>query len=342
MRPLIISFSVATLIISCLGFISEEETESITFRNVRIRLISQVTRTNSTVFIQEAKNLRDFIINNKTDTIRVNDQEIPMLYENSITDIPNVAVFDFSSNGIQGIEEGAFGNLGYVQAFNLSSNLIRVIRSEVFTHIDVRFLFLSHNNIFKIEERAFQNLDRLYFIDLSYNRIRNWSWNWFKGTPIKGINMRHNLLEYLPEDSFRFLDEIDIPHHLRIFHHLLFSHNNLKSIDIFSLPKLRKILHFDLSNNYLQTIGVGTFNNVENIDRLDLSYNYLMFLDRKLFKYTEVGFLNLKHNYLLFINTDFIPMVNLDMNPLEPRIKTRWLEWRKKYGHVLESPEYSS
>ncbi|XP_045459992.1 chaoptin-like [Harmonia axyridis] len=334
-----ITLCLVALIINCCGFVFEEEQDSITFKNVWIRLISQ---TNSSVYVVEARNLRDFIINNKTDTIRINNQEIPMLYEKSVTDIPNVAVFDFSSNGIQGIEEGAFQNLGLVQALNLSSNLIRVIRSEVFTHVDVRFLFLDHNSIFRIEEGAFQDLSHLYFLDLSFNRIRYWNCSWFKGTHVKGINMRHNLLDTLPEDSFKFLDDLEIPDDQRIFHHLLFGYNSIKSIHRFSLPRLKKLVRFDLSHNYLQTIEVGTFDNVQSIDHFDLSFNHLMYLDRNLFKHTEVGFVNLKANYLLFINTDYIPMVNLDWNPLNRTAKKRWLEWRQKYGYALNSPEYAS
>ncbi|XP_044744634.1 chaoptin-like [Coccinella septempunctata] len=331
---------VVTFIINCLGY--NEPQRPITFKNVRICLISQVFKSNLTVFVSEARNLRDFIISNKTDTIRINNQEIPMLYERSVTDIPNVAVFDLSSNGIQGIEEGAFGNLGFVQALNLSSNLIRVVRSEVFTHVDVRFLFLAHNRIFQIEEGAFNHLDHLYFIDLSYNRIRNWSWRWFRGTPFKGINMRHNLLENLPEDSFRFIDDLELPHDQKIFHHLLFGHNSIKSVDKYSLPRLKKIIHFDLSHNKLETIEVGTFNNVESLDNIDLSNNLLTYLDRNVFKFTEVGYVNLKANYLVSIDAEFIPMVNLDLNPLVGHTKKRWMEWRNKYGYALESPQYSS
>ncbi|KAL3286880.1 hypothetical protein HHI36_001368 [Cryptolaemus montrouzieri] len=330
------------VIIKCyLCLIIEEDIQPITFKNVRMNLISQVLKTKDTLHIESAENLRYFIIGSSIDTVRINNQVIPTLYENSITDIKNVAVFDLSSNEIQGIEEGAFGNLGLIQSLNLSSNQIRVIRSDVFTNIDVKFLFLGHNTIFKIESGAFRDLNHLYFIDLSYNRIRNWDWRWFQGTSLKGINMKHNSLENLPDDAFKFLDELNIPDHQRILHHLLFDHNDIRIIQRHSFPRLKRLIFLDLSYNYIETIFRGTFDNVETLDKLDLSHNYLMYLDRNVFKHTKVGFLNLKDNFLFFFSLELAQVINLDNNPLNPYTKREWDIWKRENGHLLNSPAYS-
>ncbi|KAK9873993.1 hypothetical protein WA026_002341 [Henosepilachna vigintioctopunctata] len=325
---------------SCI--IIEEDILPVTFKNVRLNLISQSTKTKNTLYIRSAENLRDYIIGNRTDTVRINDQIIPTLYGNSITNIRNIAIFDLSRNQIQGIEEGAFGNLGLVQALNLSSNLIRVIRSNVFTNIDVKFLFLGHNRIFKIEAQAFTDSRKLYMIDLSYNRIRTWNWRWFRGTFPKSINMKHNFLEILPEDSFKFIDDLDIPDDQRILHHLLFDHNEIHIIHRFCLPRLKKIIFFDLSYNFLETVLKGTFDSVDSINKLDLSHNRIFYLENTLFKNTRIGYVNLKNNYLVFINIQWAPVLNLDFNPLDSESEKQWIQWKRSKGHLLTSPEYDS
>ena len=101
--------------------------------------------------------------------------------------------------------------------------------------------------------------------------------------------------------------------------YLYLTNNDITTIDINTISKLKKLKNLNLARNYIQTILNGTFESLSLLRRLDLSRNRISFLERGTFKtLSHLNSLYLSQNCIKTIeNGTFIGMIelsNLDLS----------------------------
>ncbi|XP_044267306.1 leucine-rich repeat-containing protein 15-like [Tribolium madens] len=268
------------LLIFALTIASVKPSE-ITFENVTV----WISADEKLAEIESSTSLKQHLPDTSLDIIAITG-EIPVLYENSVSNISNVKHIYFHENEILDIKPGAFKNLTLETLEVVYSNLTTLkngifsnvslktleITSNLLTKIEpfeglptLKILVLRHNNLEDLDdEHILDQLVELQVLDLSYNKIsvlpRNLLDNLHK---LKTFMLRKNKFWYFPE-IFPNSTQIDM---------LELSSNLISQLPGGILGNLQNLSRLYLSFNHLESIPSNVFSGHPNLKELDLSYN---------------------------------------------------------------------
>ncbi|KAJ3657220.1 hypothetical protein Zmor_016236 [Zophobas morio] len=258
-------------------------TTRITFKNVKLLNNLHVeVRT-----IQSSKTLSKHIPKENFTMLEVTGR-IPVLYENSVTNISNVRHLSFFRNEMREIKPGAFKNFIDVKKLAITANNLGTITKGVFDRLTILELSLRYDRITTIPKRALRKLPRLQslnlcgnyleivnegvfdginkieVLDLSRNRIFTFPKLFFK-------NLNNLKLLFLSQNRFEVLEERifdDLPQ-LRV---LALGDNNIVKISrgVFVAPNLEQLV---LSGNKISYIDLAAFDGLPKLASIDLSSN---------------------------------------------------------------------
>lgn len=147
------------------------------------------------------------------------------------------------------------------------------IKEGVFNGLDLSVLDLSKNFITIIDDGAFSNMPSLLHINLADNKISNWKRDWFQDTPLLNrISMQNNSIELLPNGAFENLKGSKVYGKVDLRLNLVFSFNNIKSIQPEAFRGLTSIRNLWLDHNELENFDEALLDNIK-IDDLRLDHN---------------------------------------------------------------------
>ncbi|KAJ3656912.1 hypothetical protein Zmor_015957, partial [Zophobas morio] len=171
----------------CLFNVSNSD--KITFENVTVRsyfykgaLETQATSVNLKKMIPDEEPVRVDITGG-----------VPILYEKSVFDIPNLNSLDLADVGLEEIKPGAFGNLPLLDTLFLNRNNLTLIKSGTFTDLNVSYLDLSSNSIFLLQPRAFKNF-KAGHVSLDKNKLTEISSGVFENVTLRSLSLGDNHL----------------------------------------------------------------------------------------------------------------------------------------------------
>ncbi|XP_044756946.1 phospholipase A2 inhibitor-like [Coccinella septempunctata] len=248
--------------------------EKITFKNVTIHGYSAFTHKFEKLILS-SNSLKTELPKVVFDAVEIRGQDVPILYENSISDIDDLDELILEENNIQEIEPGTFKNLSLIRLIKLKKNQLKTIKEGIFNHLPLSDLDLSQNEISVIEDKAFDNMPNLLNVRLSFNKIGKWNRNWFQGTPLlTRVSFQHNLIEELPADAFSNMAGPKNFGKIPLTLNLIFSYNKIKKIDPNAFRGLEKLNNLWLDNNLLEEIPHNFLKGV-TVHELRLSSNKL-------------------------------------------------------------------
>ncbi|XP_044267210.1 leucine-rich repeat-containing protein 15-like [Tribolium madens] len=264
--------------------ISSVISNNVSFKNVTLWIWGKNLTT-----IPSANNLKDYLPRKWTSMILVTGT-IPILYENSVTDIENVNDLQFIGNEIIEIRPGAFKNLKSVETIRITgsnittiagvfdnltleqlsigSNKISVIPSGVVKSSDLKELSFANNIIETVEENAFDHLPNLKTLDLSHNLLSDLPSGIFR-------NLSH--ITYISLDNNKFTTiKGEIFDNSSILN-LYLADNLLKTLSENFMKQMPNLIGIYLNRNHLTEIPAGIFNN-QTVQHVDLSNNEISYI----------------------------------------------------------------
>ncbi|EFA03056.1 Chaoptin-like Protein [Tribolium castaneum] len=311
--------------VTILGVTSSE----VSFKNVTLWTWEKNINT-----IDSANNLGTYLPKKWTSTIIVIGT-IPILHENSVTNVENVKELQFLKNQIVEIRPGAFKNLNSVKTLkingsnittiagvfdnltleqlNLNNNQISVIPKGVVKNPNLKGLSFAGNLIETIEESAFDHLPNLETLDLFQNLLSDLPLGIFKHLPhLTIVSLSNNKFTTIKEEIFdsssiRYL-YLDgnllktVPENfmgrMPNLQGIYLNRNHLKTIPA-GIFNNKTLLHIELANNEISHIAPDAFNNMPNLANLILSSN-------KLAQYNNNWLRNCPNIYRLFLSNNLI------------------------------------
>ncbi|KAJ3656921.1 hypothetical protein Zmor_015966 [Zophobas morio] len=275
----------------CTFLLKVSNTEKITFENVTVRWYVGKEKQ-ETVYTSD--NLKKIIPIEEEKVLVWIDGSIPILYEKSVSDIPNLNLLSLSGVGMEEIKPGAFGNLPLLEALFLDSNNLTEIKTDTFVDLNVSYIDLPSNSIVLLQPGAFKNFKAVR-VELDNNKLAELPSGVFENCTLGSLSLSDNLLHTIAPSA---LSTIALTR-LSLFGNKLeeiqpevFDMQELIALDLDvnlvkllrpgdlrNLPKL-KILR--LARNELKEIPEGVFNNTK-LTRLDLNGNKIAKIARKAF-----------------------------------------------------------
>ncbi|XP_045468049.1 leucine-rich repeat-containing protein 15-like [Harmonia axyridis] len=254
--------------------------EHLTFKNVTVHGYSAFNHKFKQVIVS-SNYLKDELPRSVFDAVEIRHQDIPVLYENCISDISALDELILEENNIQEIEPGAFKNLSQIRLIKLKKNHLKTITEGIFNNLPVSDLDLSQNEISVIEDKALDNMPNLLNIRLTLNKITTWNSNWFKATPLlTRLSFQRNLIKELPSDAFSNMAGTKSFGKIPLTLNLLFSNNKISRVDPHTFRGLNKINNLWLDNNLLEEYPPKMLNKV-SVHALRISNNKLKCIDDK-------------------------------------------------------------
>ncbi|KAL3278309.1 hypothetical protein HHI36_013642 [Cryptolaemus montrouzieri] len=248
--------------------------ENICFENVKVRGYSKFSLRFEKVIIS-SNNLKDELPNVEFDAIEMGNEDIPILYENCISDIESLDNLIFEQNGIREIRSGALKNLPAIRKINLRQNKLKSIVTGVFNNLLVREIDLRRNEIEVIEENAFNNMPKLERIILIDNKLTKWNKHWFLNTPLLyRLSFQHNLIEEIPAEAFTNLKGKKKFGNLSFDVNLIFSYNKIKTLHPDTFKDIKEINKLWLDNNLIEELPEKIFTDL-SIENLRICSNKL-------------------------------------------------------------------
>lgn len=317
---------IQALIILILGLF--KPTTSVTFENVSVILIWRSGMQDQKIIsIKRDNELRNYI--GQYGEVIITNQNIPVLEQNSVSNIPKLTHLHLTNNKIRKIKIGALKFLPELTDLNLSGNLLEELENDIFENLGFKTLYLENNRIKKIGNTVF-NFLKMEYLFIDDNRISEWSSDWFRGTPLQSISLRNNHIQTFPKLAFEFLWHFnkDI-----ILENFILSGNQLKQIDFDAFLGVKVILSLDLQNNSLTYLEPGIFDSVEMIDRIQLSDNRLTQLYFENFRKTKISNLDVYNNFLECVpieifNVTELENLNIEKNPIRCECFHEWENWK--------------
>ncbi|XP_023027942.2 osteomodulin [Leptinotarsa decemlineata] len=289
----------------------------ITFRNVTFKGYS--------VFIEKFKktiplsnSLKDFLPEVHYDDIEFKNQNIPILYENSLADLDELDELVIENCAVHEIRPGVLKNVPLLRRLSLKGNRLEKIETGVFNNLPLSTLDLGLNSIRSISANAFNDMPNLLNINLADNKITRWNPNWFQNTPLlTRISLQNNAIETLPSHAFVNLEGEKIYGKLDLRINLIFSHNKIK------------------------TIHSEAFAGLKKINNLWLDFNQIEQFEDDLLENVVIDDLRLNNNNISCFEGDFDKLfradtTHIDSNPMECECLQRIEEWSKKSGKRVE------
>ncbi|KAG5890955.1 hypothetical protein JTB14_026310 [Gonioctena quinquepunctata] len=289
----------------------------ITFKNVTFRGYSVFTEKFKKTIASSHK-LKESLPNSVYDKIEFEEQNIPVLYENSLSDLDELDELVIENCGVYEIRPGALKNVPLLRRLSLKGNKLEEIKNGVFDNLPLSTLDLSLNYITIISPTAFDNMRSLLNINLADNQIVAWNPSWFKNSDLlTRISLQNNSIETLPSHAFKNLKSEKKFGSVDLTINLIFSHNKIKKIDQQAFAGLVRINNLWLDNNLIEEFSGNLLKDVQ-IDDLRLNNNNIECFKGDL-------------NDIFKANT-----THIDSNPLECGCLEEIKEWTKKNGKNVE------
>ncbi|CAG9764908.1 unnamed protein product [Ceutorhynchus assimilis] len=289
-----------------------------TFQNVKFKGYSVYTLKFTTTIVSSNSLKENVPKNHVYDHLEFTDQNIPVLKENSISDLEDLDEITIASCKLKEIEPGAFKNVGLLRQLSLKDNELEEIRNGVFNNLGLVALDLSNNRIKHIEADALSYLPRLLNINLADNLIKSWDKRWFYKCPLlTRISMQNNSIEKLAAEGFSNLNGNKKFGSVKLTMNLIFSYNKIREID---------------DNAFT---GLGAINN------LWLDNNQLTEFPDTLLEHVEVQDLRLEHNNITCLNGDLNQIIkaetsHMDGNPFDCNCLEKMKTWAKKHNNIVD------
>ena len=210
--------------------------------------------------------------------------------------------------------------------FDVSNNNIHKLTNNIFAHLKILSINLSHN-VFE-EKILLNSLNHLKELDLKHNTIRVIKNTTFrKLLDITEINCANNNISFIENESFRKLLKLKQLHlsyniinrlngkmliGLKKLTVLNLSHNVLQYIHNNTFEELNSLLHLDISHNAI--ISLSTVLHMKHAISLNLSFNYFTNISQKSFQFIrEINFLDFSGNFISLIGNNTVPKVNNEL-----------------------------
>ncbi|CAH1119283.1 unnamed protein product [Phaedon cochleariae] len=289
----------------------------VTFKNVTFRGYSVFTEKFKKV-IPASNSLKDFLPESTFDMIEFRDQNIPVLYEDSLSNLDELDELIIESCSVYEIRPGALKNVPLLRRLSLKANKIEEIKGDIFNNLPLSTLDLSKNRITTISPTAFDYMSSLLNINLADNQISVWNPSWFKNTPLlTRISMQNNSITVIPEQAF----------------HNLEGEKKFGKIDL--------SINLIFSYNKIEKIHPQAFSGLKKINNLWLDHNSIEEFDGDLLKGVAVKELRLNYNQIKCPTGDLSEMfraelTSIDVNPLDCDCLETIKDWKKKTGKHVE------
>lgn len=284
-----------------------------TFKNVQFsgyRLYKQVFDHR----IKSSEVLHPYIPNVEYDTIKITNQNIPVLVNGSLSNLFKLDELIIDRNNITQIGSDVFFNLPRLRVLSISDNELSTIDSGTFNKLNVSYLTLSRNKINYIVDSAFDDMPNLIQIDLSENLLNSVSGNWFKNSPV--------------------------------VHLLLLQKNLIRTASFHNLAGVRRFgyvilnLTIDLRHNRLRELHSNVFDGLTNVQELLMDYNFISEVQENVLPH-KTEYLGLTHNNISCFYGDLnkvltAQVVNIEMNPLQCSCYKKIIKWKKRNKHIIK------
>ena len=304
-----------TFLLCVLLYTASARTRSgVTFKNVVVRGYSMFT-SKFNVTINSANTLKDKLPKQVFDKLEIVDSEIPVLYENSISDIDDLDELILNNDGITEIQPGTFKNVPQLRKLVITHNQgLEEIKSGVFNRLNIATMDLSKNSINTIASSAFDDMPELLNVNLADNQLKIWDKNWFADTPLlTRVSFQNNHISEIPARAFR----------------------NFRGEKQFgSVPLTINIV---LSNNVIKTIHEDAFKGLDKINNLWLDGNEIDSWDENLLSKVAVKDLRIDNNRLQCLSGDLknifvAATTHIDGNPWDCGCLKNIDLWASQHG----------
>ncbi|KAJ3656905.1 hypothetical protein Zmor_015950 [Zophobas morio] len=264
----------------CTFLFRASNSEKITFENVTVQW-----RLDNRVFesVGTSDNLKKIVPDENQEWGKIIGN-VPILYEKSVFDIPNLIILDVSNVGLEEIKPGAFGNLPLLEKLILSGNKLTEIKTDTFVDLSVTYIDLSSNSIILLQPRAFKNFNANYLL-LDNNKLTEFPSGVFDNVTIGNLSLSNNRLHTIAPKALSTV-------RLRI---LNLPGNKLEEInpEVFDLQDLTTL---NLDSNTVKLLRPGDLRNLPELDELSLVENQLKEIPEGVFNNTKLSDLNLDAN----------------------------------------------
>lgn len=222
--------------------------------------------TFQTVDIENVIKIDSFILNPKTNTIKIqiysnNDKQIK-----KVEDLPNLRTIFIEDVRQRAIPEFKF--LPVLTDIYMQSNELVYVKKDNFGQTNAVYLFLRFNNIFYIEDGSFG--PKTKHVYLQCNQLDQFNPNWFQNPAILNVlDLDQNNIQTIQNSAFRGFKKLE---------YIYLTGNGIKKIGDHPFPTSTFISELWLGSNELMSLPETLFDNPVLLERLDISYNKLNYL----------------------------------------------------------------
>lgn len=203
-----------------------------------------------------------------------------------------------------------------------------VVAENMFSHPNLRSIFLYSSNVNELKRGAFGDSPKLYEIYLTNNELRIIYRGVFTGTSVQKLFLDGNKISSVAHGAFSDMKNLEI---------LNLGHNYLKTFDSSTaIGNSPKLVNLYLDSNELSSLDLSS---VANLNHLNVSYNHIEDLGRAFEKYTNLTSLDMSHNEVkvldprLFNETSPVEYLFLHDNQLR-YLPDEMLEYLGKYAKI--------
>ncbi|KAJ3656897.1 hypothetical protein Zmor_015942 [Zophobas morio] len=264
---------------------------------------------------------------------------IPILYEKSIFEVPNLVSLDLFNVSLEEIKPGAFENLPLLEKLILSGNKLTEIKTDTFVDLNVTYIDLSSNSIILLQPRAFKNFNASYLL-LDNNKLTEFPSGVFDNVTLGNLSLTNNRLHTIAPKALSTVR----------FRILNLPGNKLEEInpEVFDLQDLTTL---NLDSNSVKLLRPGDLRNLPELDELSLVENQLKEIPEGVFNNTKLNDLNLDANKiakiasgafddmkdLVSLRIDFNNLTQWDNNWLGGESRDRFISIH--FNQITEIPD---
>lgn len=221
---------------------------------------------NSSADVLAALNSMEYFNNNRLDTIKFHNSDIPSLdigtfVKRNLSHLQNLIARDI---GLEKLETNFLHNFKKMGTLDFSRNRIRII-DMLFNDMNIAFLDLSNNKICYIAKFAFHN-SNIDHLNLRNNQISSVQ---FLGMKNSYVNINYCNIKSLDISRSAFLREVSLNGNIKTF---IAERTTLREI---YFPQNLTLTTLLLSNTSISKSTIENIMQIESLERLDLSYNFM-------------------------------------------------------------------
>ncbi|KAL9911378.1 artichoke isoform 1-T4 [Glossina fuscipes fuscipes] len=182
-----------------------------------------------------------------------------------------------SNNLISGLKQNTFRNLPKLQYLDLSSNEINLVEPGALKNLpELQEYVLADNKLVELKDHAFEDLPNLLAVHFQYNNLRDMSADSFFNSPfIVFLNLSNNHfhnIESIGLSNMRNLEVLDI------------SHNAIRVISTMPLRSLSWLVELKMDNNEICKVQGSPFEAMPRLRVLSMRNNRLKVLKERTFR----------------------------------------------------------